>query len=58
MYKCHKSERIEHQGFDMEEQFEDTKGAIRSRKSKKYRQHNDQKKEDKRTNNDVQISTQ
>jgi len=36
------------------EKFEDTKGLIRSRKSKKDRQHNDQKK---RTNNDLQNTT-
>ena len=29
----------------MNEKFEDTKGLIRSRKSKKDRQHNDQKKD-------------
>ena len=33
------------------EEFEDTKGVIRIRKSKKNRQHNDQRK---RTNNDLQ----
>jgi hypothetical protein len=33
---------------------EDTKELIRIRKSKKYRQHNDQRKKDKRTNNDLQ----
>ena len=31
-----------------------TKGVIRIRKSKKDRQHNGQKKKDKRTNNDIQ----
>jgi hypothetical protein len=35
-------------------EFEDTKGAIRIRKSKKNREHNGQKKKDKRTNNDLQ----
>ena len=35
------------------EQFEDTKRLIRIRKSKKDRQHNDQKKKDKGTNNDL-----
>ena len=35
------------------EEFEDTKGVIRIRKLKD-RQHNDQKKKDKRTNNDLQ----
>jgi hypothetical protein len=38
--------------------FENTKGAIRSRKSKKDRQHNGQKKKDKRSNNDLQSTTQ
>jgi hypothetical protein len=38
--------------------FEDTKGVIRSQKSKKDRQHNGQKKKDKRTNNDLQHITQ
>jgi hypothetical protein len=33
-----------------EEEFEDTKGAIRIRISKKNRQHNGQKKKYKRTN--------
>jgi hypothetical protein len=36
------------------EEFEDTKGAIRNRISKKNRQHNGQKKKCKRTNNDRQ----
>jgi hypothetical protein len=36
------------------DKFEDTKGAIRIRLWKKNRQHNDQKKKDKRTNNDLQ----
>ena len=38
----------------MQEEFEDTKGAIRIRKSKKNRQHNGQKKKYKRINNDQQ----
>jgi len=38
----------------LEEEFEDTKGAIRIRISKKNRQHNGQKKKSKRTNNDQQ----
>jgi hypothetical protein len=38
----------------MQKEFEDTKGVIRVRKSKKDRQHNRQKKKDKRTNNDLQ----
>ena len=33
----------------LDEEFEDTKGAIRIRISKKNRQHNGQKKQDKRT---------
>jgi hypothetical protein len=37
-----------------QEVFEDTKGVIRIRKLKKNRQHNDQKKKYKRTNNDLQ----
>ena len=41
-----------------QEEFEDTKGIIRIRKSKKNRQHNDQKKKDKITNNDLQNTTQ
>jgi hypothetical protein len=39
------------------EEFEDTKGVIRIRKSKIDRQHNDQKKKEKRTNNDLQNTT-
>jgi hypothetical protein len=38
----------------MQEEFEDTKEVIRIRKSKKDRQHNDQNKKDKKTNNDLQ----
>jgi hypothetical protein len=41
-----------------QEEFEDTKGVIRIRKSKKDRQHNGQKKKDKRTTNDLQNTTQ
>ena len=33
--------------YPMLEEFEDTKGVIRIRKSKKFRQHNGQKKKDK-----------
>ena len=36
------------------EEFEDTKGVTRIRKSKKNRQHNGQKKKYKRTNNNLQ----
>jgi len=39
------------------EEIEDTKGVIRICKSKKDRQHNGQKKKDKRTNNDLQNIT-
>jgi len=39
-----------------EQEFENTKEVIRIRKSKK-RQHNGQKKSDKRTNNDLQNIT-
>ena len=38
----------------MQEEFEDTKGVIRIRISKKIRQHNGQKKKNKRTNKDLQ----
>ena len=40
--------------WNYEEEFEDTKGIIRIRKSKKDRQHNGQKKKDKIPNNDLQ----
>ena len=40
------------------EEFEDNKGVIRIRISKNDRQHNGQKKKDKRTNNDLQNTTQ
>jgi len=39
-----------------EDEFEDTKGLIRIRKSKD-RQHNDQKKKDQRTNDNLQNIT-
>jgi hypothetical protein len=38
----------------IQEEFEDTKRVIRVFKSKKDRQHNGQKKNDKSTNNDIQ----
>ena len=38
----------------IQEDFENTKGVIRIRKSTKNRQRNVQKKQDKRTNNDLQ----
>jgi hypothetical protein len=37
-----------------QEEFEDTKGVIRIRKSKKNKQHNGQNKKDKTTINDLQ----
>ena len=43
---------------NIKEQLKDTKGVIRSRKSKFDRQYNGQKKKDKRTNNDLQNMTQ
>ena len=39
-------------------EFEDTQGEITIRKSKKGRQHNGQTKRYKRTNNDLQNTTQ
>ena len=45
---------IQQKHFDQQEEFEDTKEVIRIRISKKNRQHNDQKKKYKRTNNDLQ----
>jgi hypothetical protein len=41
-----------------QEEFEDTKGVIKICKSKKDRQCNAQKKKNKRTNNDLQNTTQ
>jgi len=41
----------------MYEKFTNTKGIIRSRKFKKNKQYNGQKKKDKRTNNDLQNIT-
>ena len=38
----------------LQEEFEDTKGVIKIRKSKKDRQHNDQRKKDEITYNDLQ----
>jgi hypothetical protein len=38
--------------------FEDTEGIIRSRKWKKNRQHIGQRKNDKRTNNDLKSTKQ
>ena len=42
------------QDLIIKEEFEDTKGVIRFRKSNKKRQHNGQRKKDKRTNNELQ----
>ena len=39
--------------YIVKEEFEDTKGVIRIRKSKKNRQRNGQKKKYKRKNNDL-----
>jgi hypothetical protein len=41
----------------LQEEFEETKGVIRIRISKTNRQHNDQKKKYKRTNNDLEKHT-
>ena len=43
--------------FELQDEFEDTKGAIRICISKKNRQLNGQKKKYKRTINDKQIKT-
>jgi hypothetical protein len=40
------------------EELEETKGVMKIRNSKKDRQHNSQKKKDKRTNNNLQNITQ
>jgi len=40
-----------------EEKFQDPKGVIRHRKSKKDSQYNGQKKKDKRTNSDLRNTT-
>jgi hypothetical protein len=40
--------------YHLQEEFEDTKGVIRTSKSKKNRQHNGQKKRGRRTKNDLQ----
>jgi hypothetical protein len=58
-YICYISIYINDQRYDIrtitffEEEFADTKGVIRIRKSKKEKQHNGQKKTDKRTSNDL-----
>ena len=38
------------------EEFEDTKGVNRTRKSKKYRQQNGEEKNGNRTNNDIRFN--
>ena len=46
---------IKHECLNLfQEKFEDTKGVIRIRKSKKNRQLDGQEKKDKRTSNDLQ----
>ena len=49
---------LRHAILPEEEEFEDTKGVIRICKLKKFRQHNGQRKQDKKTNNDGQNTTQ
>ena len=41
----------------LKEEIKDTRGVIRIHKSKKDRQHDDKKINDKRTNNDLQNTT-
>ena len=48
---------IKRESETLQEEFEDINAVIRILKSKKNRQHNGQKKNDKRTSNDVQITT-
>ena len=43
---------------ELKEELEDTKGAFIIRKSNKNRQHNNQQKRDKVTNNDLKSTTQ
>jgi len=45
---------VELLAITVKEEFEDTKGLIRIRMSKKNRQHNGQKKINEKTNNDLQ----
>jgi len=47
-------EILQDQNDSLLEEFEDTKGVIRIRKSKKNRQHNGKKNKYKKTNNDIQ----
>jgi hypothetical protein len=42
----------------VQEEFEDTNGVIRTRKSNNDGQHNGQNEKDRRTNNDLQHTTQ
>ena len=59
MRKGHNSDELKRAITLMDmEKFEETKGKIRSRNSKKERQHNGQKKKDKWTNNDLKNITQ
>jgi hypothetical protein len=52
--KLHYKPRANSGALEVSEQLEDTKGVIIIRTSKKDKQHNGQKKKDKRTNNDLQ----
>ena len=52
--KLHYKPRANSGALEVSEQLEDTKGVIIIRTSKKDKQHNVQKKKDKRTNNDLQ----
>jgi hypothetical protein len=56
-YFYSKRNQKENINFRLQETCTDTKGVIRSHKSKN-RQHNGQKKRDKRTNNDLQNTSQ
>jgi hypothetical protein len=53
-YRCSSKPRSAGNRRAVEEEFEDTKGAIRIRISKAKRKHNGQNEKYKRTNNDLQ----
>ena len=53
--RCKKSYEWDNLKPQLKEEFDDTKGVIRIRISKKNRQHNGQKKKYKRTNNENKI---
>ena len=58
LFVCNKMTNSKHHTLNyIYIKFEDSKGIIRIRKSKE-RQHNGQKKKEKRTNNDLQNITQ